>query len=57
MHGQKNIKLDMNVWMKPGYHTHIEYELRFPPQYHTSYKWGYRAAQLHRNVASGFCDQ
>jgi len=24
----------------PGPHTHIKHELRFTPQYHTSYKWG-----------------
>jgi len=27
--------------MSVGPHTHTEHELRFPPQYQTSYKWGF----------------
>jgi len=45
----------MSIWVKPGPHMHIKHKLRFPPQYHTSYKWGYHSAPLHINVASGFC--
>jgi len=30
----------MSVWVKPGPHMHSKHEMRFPPQYHTSYKWG-----------------
>ena len=32
-------------------------QLRFPPQYCTSYKLGYRSAPLHINVISGCCVQ
>jgi len=42
--GPKRRNLDMTVWVKPGSHTHTKHELRFPPQYHTSYKWGYHSA-------------
>ena len=37
---QKRRSLDMSVWVKPGPHTNIKHELRFLPQYHTSYKYG-----------------
>ena len=47
----------MRVWVKPGPHTHTKHELNFPPQYHTSYKWGYRSAPIHINVAAGCCVQ
>jgi len=47
----------MSVWVKPGPHTHTKHVLGFPPEYHTYYKWGYCSAQLHINVASGFCAQ
>ena len=47
----------MSVWVKPGPHMHTKHELRFPPQYHTSYKWGYCSGPLHINVASGCCVQ
>ena len=30
----------MHVWVRPSPHTHTERGLRFPLQYHTSYKWG-----------------
>ena len=55
--GSKRRKPDMSVWVKPRPHTHIKHELRFPPQYHTSYKWGYRPAPWHINVTSGCCVQ
>ena len=48
-------KEPMSVWMTSGPHTHIKLELRFPPQYDTSYKWVYRSAPLHINVNSGCC--
>ena len=47
----------MSVSVKPGPQTYIKYKLTFSPQYHTSYKWGYRSAPLHINVASGYCVQ
>ena len=36
----------MYVWVKPRPHTHTKCGLRFPPQYHISYKWGYSKPKL-----------
>jgi hypothetical protein len=35
------------VWVTPRPHTHTKCGLRFPPQYHISYRWGYYSAPLH----------
>jgi len=34
----------MNAWVRLKPHTHTKCGLRFPPQYHISYKWGYYIA-------------
>ena len=38
----------MYAWVKPSPHTHTKCGLRFPPQYHISYRWGYYLAPLYR---------
>ena len=39
--------------MKTRPHLHTRYELRFPPQDHTSYKWGCCSAPLYVNSPQG----
>jgi hypothetical protein len=50
--GPKRRNADAYVWVKPMPHTCSKCGLRFPPQYHTSYKWCYNPAPLHINVFS-----
>jgi len=41
----------MYVWVRLKPHTHTKCRLRFPPQYHISYKWGYYSAHLYKGGA------
>jgi hypothetical protein len=50
--GPKRRNPDVHVWVKPWPHTHTKCGLRFPPQHHTSYIWGYYSALLYINVFS-----
>jgi len=43
----------VHVRMKPRPHTHTKFGLRFLSQKHTSYKWGYNSATLHKDVSQG----
>jgi hypothetical protein len=36
----------MYTSVRPRHHTHTEHGMRFPPQYHISYKWGYYLAPI-----------
>ena len=43
------------VWVKPRPHAHTKRALRFPPQYHISYKWGYYPAPLYSVFRKSLC--
>jgi hypothetical protein len=43
----------MHVWVKPRPHTHTKHGLRFPPKYHTSYKWGYYSTPFNQGFVAG----
>jgi len=51
---QKRRNPNMYLWVRPRPHTHSERGLRFPPQYHASYKWRYYSTPLHKDVFSGW---
>ena len=53
MHGLTNLKNKCVCLSEAkASHTHTKHELRFPPQYHISYRWGYYSAPLHTDVFS-----
>ena len=43
----------MHVWVTPKPHSHIKCGMRFPPLYHTCYKWGCYSTPLHKDIFSG----
>jgi len=44
----------MYVWVSPRPHTHTKCGLRFPPQYHISYRWGSYSVPLYKDVSKSF---
>ena len=47
---------DMYVCVKPRPHTRTKCGLRFPPQYHISYKWSYYSTPLYRVIHKSLRD-
>ena len=47
--GPKRQNPDMHVWVRSKPPSHIKWGLRFPPPYHTCYKWGCYSNPLHKD--------